>query len=1035
MELKCLHGEFFLALFVLLEVCGCVQSHEDANPAAVIDLLKALNITHLTHGIYKAKGRDPETPAWRFRSSTPHLILPYDVSKQFFTTSQGVLGLYLEGLQKRRSVATLVSFIYPGQDERPLLELISDTKGDQLKMEFRSADGSTPEVLVIPGGSPFTGGAWVRLALSVEPRQVVMFLECQEPVVMKLKGGERILQLDFTQDLQVTFSSSARKKANKFSGIWQTAELSMRRYEGRPWVCGNQTDNISPTKVSSPTVMDLGMMQDEAYRGDGVLSTVSPSELDRHHGQVERNLHSILTMLDMLKEQNSQLQTRVEHLETCECRKRKCVLDGGTEVEEGTRWSPDAQTMCLCTNGQVHCNRSNECRFHSNIYNNGEVFSPDDCSRCTCEDASMKEKPMRVVNGSCRDQIHVSTASAQYHVTPLSVCQHCAQTPTEGLENAAPPALSGNQDCVDVHACPTTCQDGPKPPYGSCCRDCSRCNFHGMVVLDGVSFQDTHDSCKQCVCRAGNVECTPQSCPQLPCQLLESVGGQCCPRKVKSTVKVNAAMFPAETQPLHLLDPVVLSAMNGNIQCERFPCPPAPCNNPVIPPGECCARCEECVYEGEVFLDGQTFSSRHDPCLRCQCSSGRVSCDPSRSSCLPPDCTHPAKPANQCWCGYEGRVYEDGEEFRPPGGGPCIQCTCKHCGRCQYGEHVYEHGQRFTDPQDPCVTCTCQDGQTTCGVSGCPEVTCANPFTPPGECCPRCPVQDCEYENRIISNGDSFPNPGNPCLDCVCNDGRVDCGNHECPKPSCNHPRPGTCCQNNCNDDAQSSIVLIQSFIRENVAPNAQVTQLLCCLYNGNEHANGARFEDTVDLCVTCVCRDGTVTCRPSQCPKIDCPYPVMDRCCPNCKGCMFAGVEYLNGQEFPDPADPCSHCICSNGHVTCNRKPCQHPGCSNPITQPGQCCPACDGCQFEGRVYLDGQSFSSPVAPCEECRCFRGEVECSPRICAQVSCLHPGHDRCFCPVCDSCLFNDRDCSNGETFHDPRDPCRSCKCLVSNRQQ
>lgn len=28
-------------------------------------------------------------------------------------------------------------------------------------------------------------------------------------------------------------------------------------------------------------------------------------------------------------------------------------------------------------------------------------------------------------------------------------------------------------------------------------------------------------------------------------------------------------------------------------------------------------------------------------------------------------------------CEYEGRFYENGEDFRPPGGGPCVQCTCK----------------------------------------------------------------------------------------------------------------------------------------------------------------------------------------------------------------------------------------------------------------------------------------------------------------------------------------------------------------------
>lgn len=58
----------------------------------------------------------------------------------------------------------------------------------------------------------------------------------------------------------------------------------------------------------------------------------------------------------------------------------------------------------------------------------------------------------------------------------------------------------GNQACVDVQQCPQTCQDGVKPPFGSCCKDCSRCYFEGQVVLDGVSFQASRDPCKRCVC-------------------------------------------------------------------------------------------------------------------------------------------------------------------------------------------------------------------------------------------------------------------------------------------------------------------------------------------------------------------------------------------------------------------------------------------------------------------------------------------------------------------------------------------------------
>lgn len=158
-------------------------------------------------------------PAWRFRSRTPHLTLPQDLSDYFLSTSEGVLGLHLVGRQTKGSEATLISFISPAHlqhDGRPLLELVSNTKENWLQLEFRSANGQ-PEVIKLPGGNPFIAGGWVRMALSVEPRQVVMFLECDEAVVLKLKEGGRILALDLPHNLQVTFSSTAGNKDSKFN--------------------------------------------------------------------------------------------------------------------------------------------------------------------------------------------------------------------------------------------------------------------------------------------------------------------------------------------------------------------------------------------------------------------------------------------------------------------------------------------------------------------------------------------------------------------------------------------------------------------------------------------------------------------------------------------------------------------------------------------------------------------------------------------------------------------------------------------------
>lgn len=187
---------------------------------SVINLLEAVNATHSRQVASKVKGRDPGTPAWRFRSSTPHLMLPHDLVQYLRNTSQGVLGLHLVGRQKKNSEATLISLTSPvllKQDGRPLLKLISNTQKDWFLMEFRSAEGFQPELMKLPGGSPFVNGSWVRMALNVEPRQLVLFVECQEAVVLKLRRGTGVLSLDLPDDLQVTFSSTAGRKASKFN--------------------------------------------------------------------------------------------------------------------------------------------------------------------------------------------------------------------------------------------------------------------------------------------------------------------------------------------------------------------------------------------------------------------------------------------------------------------------------------------------------------------------------------------------------------------------------------------------------------------------------------------------------------------------------------------------------------------------------------------------------------------------------------------------------------------------------------------------
>lgn len=92
---------------------------------------------------------------------------------------------------------------------------------------------------------------------------------------------------------------------------------------------------------------------------------------------------------------------------------------------------------------------------------------------------------------------------------------------------------------------------------------------------------------------------------------------------------------------------------------------------------------------------------------------------------------------------------------------------CAVCESCTYNHRIYSNGQRFTSPDQPCLVCSCQvnaslclhqhnallltskpsdtaclssqHGSVECERRPCPPLNCSNSYTPPGECCPKCP--------------------------------------------------------------------------------------------------------------------------------------------------------------------------------------------------------------------------------------------------------------------------------------------------------
>lgn len=78
-------------------------------------------------------------------------------------------------------------------------------------------------------------------------------------------------------------------------------------------------------------------------------------------------------------------------------------------------------------------------------------------------------------------------------------------------------------------------------------------------------------------------------------------------------------------------------------------------------------------------------------------------------------------------------------------------------------------------------------------------------------------------------------------------------------------------------------------------------------------------------------------------------PEELEGLCCPVCApeiNCQYLGKTYEAWENFMDPTDPCSECVCIEGMVSCHQVLCLNSECPNP--QLGHCCESCDGKHFK---------------------------------------------------------------------------------------
>ncbi|XP_060527703.1 kielin/chordin-like protein isoform X2 [Cylas formicarius] len=259
----------------------------------------------------------------------------------------------------------------------------------------------------------------------------------------------------------------------------------------------------------------------------------------------------------------------------------------------------------------------------------------------------------------------------------------------------------------------------------------------------------------------------------------------CCKRCKGCIYK--GVSHPSHTEWSDIGDPCkILRCEAGVITVSNLRCH-TPCANPLPPqPGKCCPTCPECKINGQTASDDRDVVS-DDPCLKCRCSKGRMTC--AKKSC----------PVLQC---------RPSMQHHPPGE-CCPRCKGTRAligspNVCTLQNTLSREGQEIKI--DKCTECVCLNNTSICSRAACPILECSSDLQKslPGSCCPICtkPIieevtSQCYYGGNYYEDGKVWPLE-NPCSSCKCNRGQISCAKTRCNTTCTSGMKeihvPGECC-------------------------------------------------------------------------------------------------------------------------------------------------------------------------------------------------------------------------------------------------
>ncbi|XP_051632913.1 von Willebrand factor C and EGF domain-containing protein isoform X1 [Manacus candei] len=351
----------------------------------------------------------------------------------------------------------------------------------------------------------------------------------------------------------------------------------------------------------------------------------------------------------------------------------------GVSREPGARWTEPGCRSCTCQEGRVLCDAvscSIPCShplpapaggccptctgcLHEGVARaEGDVFSPSDgnCSVCICLAGNVSCLSPECPAGSCPSPCHPALLTPPFPAK----CSFQGRTYAHGARFS--PDGDGCTTCVcqggevECSFAPCPILDCPQHQRllrpGQCCSSCRDPPAPSGCFLEdnGVQFPvgqlwSPGDPCELCICQAdGSVSCRRTECLET-CPYPIRIPGQCCPDCSAGCTYMGRVFSNNETFPSELDPCLSCICLLGSVACSPLECAIV-CSYPFHPEGRCCPVCDDCNYRGRKVENGQSFTPEGQPCTRCACQLGEVTCEerPCPHSCSEP----PMIPAPCC---------------------------------------------------------------------------------------------------------------------------------------------------------------------------------------------------------------------------------------------------------------------------------------------------------------------------------------------------------------------------------------------------